>query len=43
MEIGFSESVNEYNVLKRNANGNLIIAVAGYVTRYFFRIYFIEK
>jgi MFS transporter, PHS family, inorganic phosphate transporter len=42
-EIGFSTGKNEYDVLMRNAIGNLIIAVAGYVPGYFFTIYFIEK
>lgn len=42
-EIGFSKGANEYEVLKRNAIGNLIIAVAGYVPGYFFTIFFIEK
>ena len=43
MEIGFSKGANEYDILKRNVVGNLIIAVAGYVPGYFFTIYFIEK
>lgn len=30
-EIGFSTVTNEYDMIKRNAIGNLIIAVAGYV------------
>ncbi len=42
-EIGFSKGANEYDVLKRNAIGNLIIAIAGYVPGYFFTIFFIEK
>ena len=42
-EIGFSKGVNEYDLLKRNAIGNLIIAIAGYVPGYFFSIFFIEK
>lgn len=42
-EIGFSTGVNEYDMLKRNAIGNLIIAVAGYVPGYFVTIYCIEK
>ena len=42
-EIGFSKGKNEYDVLMRNALGNLIIAAAGYVPGYFFTIYFIEK
>lgn len=42
-EIGFSTGKNEYDVLFRNALGNLIIAAAGYVPGYFFTIYFIEK
>jgi MFS transporter, PHS family, inorganic phosphate transporter len=41
--IGFSTGKNEYHVLMRNALGNLIIAVAGYVPGYLFTIYFIEK
>ncbi|KIW95627.1 phosphate:H+ symporter [Cladophialophora bantiana CBS 173.52] len=42
-EIGFNTGKNEYDLLMRNAIGNLIIAVAGYVPGYFFTIYFIEK
>lgn len=42
-EIGFSKGDNEYDVLKRNAIGNLVIAIAGYVPGYFFTIFFIEK
>ena len=42
-EIGFSKGANEYDVLKRNAIGNLIIAVAGYVPGYFVTIFFVEK
>jgi len=42
-EIGFSTGTNEYDVLKKNAIGNLIIAVAGYVPGYFVTIYFIER
>lgn len=42
-EIGFSKGAYEYDTLKRNAIGNLIIAVAGYVPGYFFTIFFIEK
>ena len=42
-EIGFSKGSNEYDVLKRNTIGNLIIAVAGYVPGYFVTILFIER
>ncbi|KAL9063860.1 MAG: hypothetical protein Q9161_009233 [Pseudevernia consocians] len=42
-EIGFSKGTNEYDVLKRNAIGNLIIAIAGYVPGYFVTIFLIEK
>lgn len=42
-EIGFSHGDNEYDVLKRNAIGNLIIAVAGYVPGYFVTIFLIER
>ncbi|KIW32263.1 phosphate:H+ symporter [Cladophialophora immunda] len=42
-EIGFDTGKNEYDLLMRNAIGNLIIAVAGYVPGYFFTIFFIEK
>ncbi|KAL9136992.1 MAG: hypothetical protein Q9175_001797 [Cornicularia normoerica] len=42
-EIGFSKGDNEYDVLKRNAIGNLVITIAGYVPGYFFTIFFIEK
>lgn len=40
--IGFSTGKNEYHTLMKNAIGNLIIAVAGYVPGYFFTIAFIE-
>lgn len=42
-EIGYSKGTNQYDTLRRNAIGNLIIAVAGYVPGYFVTIYFIEK
>ena len=42
-EIGYSTGHNEFERLRRNAIGNLIIAVAGYVPGYFATIYFIEK
>lgn len=42
-EIGYSSGRNEFDMLKRNAVGNIIIAVAGYVPGYFAAIYFIEK
>ena len=42
-DIGFSKGINEYETLKRNAIGNLIIAVAGYVPGYFVTIFLIEK
>lgn len=42
-EIGFNTGKTEYDMLKRNAVGNLIIAVAGYVPGYFVTIYFVEK
>ena len=43
MEIGFAKGHNEYDTLRRNAIGNIIIAIAGYVPGYFVTIYFIEK
>ena len=42
-EIGYSTGKNEYDVLKRNAIGNLIITVAGYVPGYFVTIFLIER
>ena len=42
-EIGYAKGNNEYDTLKRNTIGNLIIAVAGYVPGYFVTIYFVEK
>ena len=42
-DIGFSKGNNEFETLKRNAIGNLIIAVAGYVPGYFVTIFFIER
>ena len=43
MEIGYSTGKDEYDTLRRNAIGNLIIAVAGYVPGYFVTIFFIER
>ncbi|KAF3905003.1 hypothetical protein AA313_de0202649 [Arthrobotrys entomopaga] len=40
--IGFTTGKNQYHKLMKNALGNLIIAVAGYVPGYFFTIAFIE-
>ncbi|KAF3941784.1 hypothetical protein ABW19_dt0204823 [Dactylella cylindrospora] len=40
--IGFTTGKNNYHKLMKNALGNLIIAVAGYVPGYFFTIGFIE-
>ena len=42
-EIGFSKGPNEYEKLKRNTVGNLIIAIAGYVPGYFVTIALVEK
>ena len=42
-DIGFSKGINEFETLKRNAIGNLIIAVAGYVPGYFVTIFLVEK
>lgn len=42
-DIGFATGRNEYHTLMKNALGNLIIAVAGYVPGYFFTIAFIER
>lgn len=42
-EIGYSSGRNQFDMLRRNAIGNIIIAVAGYVPGYFVTIYFIEK
>jgi PHS family inorganic phosphate transporter-like MFS transporter len=42
-DIGFSTGKTHYDVLMRNAIGNLIIAIAGYVPGYFFTIFLIEK
>ena len=42
-DIGFSTGDNEYETLRRNAIGNLVIAVAGYVPGYFVTIFLIEK
>jgi MFS transporter, PHS family, inorganic phosphate transporter len=41
-DIGFSTGRNEYHVLMRNALGNLIIAVAGYVPGYFVTVALVE-
>jgi PHS family inorganic phosphate transporter-like MFS transporter len=41
-EIGFSKGRNEYHTLMRNAIGNLIIAVAGYVPGYFVTVALVE-
>ncbi|KGO44294.1 Major facilitator superfamily domain, general substrate transporter [Penicillium expansum] len=42
-EIGFSHGSNIYHTLMRNAIGNLIVSVAGYLPGYFFTIFFIER
>jgi len=42
-EIGFSHGRNEYHTLMKNAIGNLIVAVAGYVPGYFVTVAFVEK
>ena len=42
-DIGFSTGATHYDVLMRNAIGNLIIAVSGYVPGYFVTIALIEK
>lgn len=41
-EIGFSKGRNEYHTLMKNAIGNLIIAVAGYVPGYFVTVGLVE-
>ena len=41
-DIGFANGDSPYHYLLRNAEGNLIIAVAGYVPGYFLTIAFIE-
>ncbi|CZR67797.1 related metabolite transporter C2H8.02 [Phialocephala subalpina] len=41
-DIGFSTGKSHYDVLMRNAIGNLIIAIAGYVPGYFFTIGLVE-
>ncbi|CAB91163.1 plasma membrane inorganic phosphate transmembrane transporter Pho841 [Schizosaccharomyces pombe] len=40
--IGFSSGTNEYRTLMKNAIGNLIIAVAGYVPGYWFNVFLVE-
>ena len=42
-EIGYSSGTDEFDMLRRNAVGNIILAVAGYVPGYFVTIYFIER
>jgi PHS family inorganic phosphate transporter-like MFS transporter len=42
-DIGYSTGKTHFDVLMRNAIGNLIIAVSGYVPGYFFTIFLIEK
>jgi len=42
MLIGFSTGKNAYHTLMKNAIGNFIIAIAGYLPGYFFTIAFIE-
>lgn len=41
-EIGFSKGSNEYHTLMKNAIGNLIIALAGYVPGYFVTVGLVE-
>ena len=42
-DIGYSTGKTHFDVLMRNAIGNLIIAVSGYVPGYFFTIFLVEK
>ncbi|KAG8525957.1 uncharacterized protein KY384_000719 [Bacidia gigantensis] len=42
-EIGFTKGESEYERLRRNVIGNLIIAIAGYVPGYFVTIALVEK
>ncbi|EEB09067.1 inorganic phosphate transporter [Schizosaccharomyces japonicus yFS275] len=42
-EMGFSNGKNEYHKLQKNAIGNLIIAVAGYIPGYWVTVFFIER
>jgi PHS family inorganic phosphate transporter-like MFS transporter len=42
-DIGFSTGKTHYDVLMKNAVGNLIIAAAGYVPGYFVTIFLIER
>jgi PHS family inorganic phosphate transporter-like MFS transporter len=41
-EIGFSTGKNEYDILMRNAVGNLIMAISGYIPGYFVTIFLVE-
>lgn len=41
-DIGYSTGATHYDILLRNAIGNLIIAVSGYVPGYFFTIFLVE-
>jgi hypothetical protein len=41
-EIGFSKGRNEYHTLMKNAIGNLIVALAGYVPGYFVTVGLVE-
>jgi PHS family inorganic phosphate transporter-like MFS transporter len=43
IDIGFSTGATHYDVLMKNAIGNLIIAVSGYVPGYFVTIALIER
>jgi MFS transporter, PHS family, inorganic phosphate transporter len=42
-DIGYSTGKTHFDVLLRNAIGNLIIAISGYVPGYFFTIFLVEK
>lgn len=42
-DIGYSTGKNEFELLMKNAVGNCIIAVSGYVPGYFFTIFLVEK
>lgn len=42
-EIGFNTGKNEYQKLRKNALGNLIIAAAGYVPGYFVTVALVER
>jgi MFS transporter, PHS family, inorganic phosphate transporter len=41
-DIGFTTGKNECDILFKNAPGNMIIAISGYISGYFYTIFLVE-